>query len=132
MAIYLKLNNKYIKKVKTKMYYISVEVGDIDDYLIEKKRKIRCLNNINEKTNIRLPFYVTLTHNGDWIIYDTNTHCILTEKCSALIHLRHLSKADSNKFLFSKYNITKFLLLKQILTKYLTIDLLNLITYLMD
>lgn len=85
-----------------------------------------------KKKDIKLTFFITLTHNGDWIIYDTNPHCILTEKCSALIHLCYFSKETNNKFLFSKYNIIKFLLLKQILTKYLTIDILNLIVNLTD
>ena len=111
--------------------YVSVEVGNIDDYRLEKEEYVASII-LMKKINIRLPFYVTLTKNGDWIIYDTKPQCILTEKCNALIHLCHFSKSELYKNLFSKYNITKFLLLKEILIKYLISDILNLIIDLSD
>lgn len=113
------------------MHYVSVEVGDIDDYWTEKEKYVSSII-LMKKVNIRLPFWVTLTHSGDWIIYDTTPHCILTEKCNALIHLCHFSKAGSDKLLFNKYNVIKFLLLKQLLIKHLNIDILELIIDLMD
>jgi len=112
------------------MYYVSVEVGDIDDYCLEKDHIASII--LMKKENIRMPFWLTLTYKGDWIVYDMKPQCILTEKCNALIHLCNIKKSNGVKELFSKYNITKFLLLKQILEKFILTDILQIIVDLSD